>query len=142
MALNKKDSSKVSAMAVGIIIGVLVSVLISLVASVILAGLIGAEKMSMGAVEYGSAVILMMASAAGSFTACRKVNHHRTQVCLMTGGAYYLLLLAITSVFYEGKFQGLGITAVSVILGCAVVALLGIRDKKTRKNKFKKSAFC
>lgn len=142
MALNKKDSGKASAMTIGILFGVLVSVLISLVSSSILAGLISGEKMSADAVGYGTAVILVVASSVGAWTANAKIKHHRTQVCLITGGVYFLVLLAFTAMLFDGQYRGLGISAICVLAGCTVVALLGIRDKKSRKSKFKKSAFC
>lgn len=140
--LNKKVTGKAVGMPMGILIGVLVSVAITLVCSAVLAWLIGAEKMRVDSVGYGAAVVLFLASFIGALTAVTRIKRLRTQVCLITGGIYYLVLLATTALFFGGQYQGMGVAAIFVIIGSELTALLGIREKKLRKSKFKKRAFC
>lgn len=138
----KMPTGRSSGVSVGILIGVLVCVGVTLIASVILAWLITAEKMGESAVGYGAMVALLLSAILGSWTASAKIGRLRTQVCLITGGIYYLVLLSITALFFGGQYQGMGVAAILVIAGSGVTALLGIREKKSRKNKIKKRAFC
>lgn len=138
----KMPTGRSSGVSVGILIGVLVCVGVTLIASVILAWLIAAEKMDESAVGYGAMIALLLSAILGSWTASAKIGRLRTQVCLITGGIYYLVLLSITALFFGGQYQGMGVAAILVIAGSGVTALLGIREKKSRKNKIKKRAFC
>lgn len=138
----KMPTGRSSGVSVGILIGVLVCVGVTLIATVILAWLITAEKMGESAVGYGAMVVLLLSAILGSWTASAKIGRLRTQVCLITGGIYYLVLLSITALFFGGQYQGMGVAAILVIAGSGVTALLGIREKKSRKNKIKKRAFC
>ncbi|MBQ3541868.1 MAG: TIGR04086 family membrane protein [Oscillospiraceae bacterium] len=138
----KMPTGRSSGVSVGILIGVLVCVGVTLIATVILAWLITAEKMGESAVGYGAMVALLLSAILGSWTASAKIGRLRTQVCLITGGIYYLVLLSITALFFGGQYQGMGVAAILVIAGSGVTALLGIREKKSRKNKIKKRAFC
>jgi len=138
----KMPTGRSSGVSVGILIGVLVCVGVTLIATVILAWLITTEKMGESAVGYGAMVALLLSAILGSWTASAKIGRLRTQVCLITGGIYYLVLLSITALFFGGQYQGMGVAAILVIAGSGVTALLGIREKKSRKNKIKKRAFC
>ena len=120
----------------------LVSVITTLVCSAVLAWLISAEKMHADAIGYGTAVALLAASFVGALTAVARIKRLRMQVCLITGGVYYLVLLSVTALFFGGRYQEMGAAAIFVILGSGMTALLGIREKKSRKNKMRKRAFC
>ena len=87
-------------------------------------------------------VVLLLSASLGSWTASTKIGRLRTQVCLITGGIYFLVLLSITALFFDGLYQGIGVAAILVFVGSGVTALLGIREKKSRKSKIKKRAFC
>ena len=139
---NKTWTDKTSGVMVGILIGVLVSIGVTLISASILAWFIATEKMSENMISYGAMVVLLLSALLGSGVAIARIRRLRVQVCLITGGIYYLVLLAMTALFFEGQYQGMGLTAILVLVGSGLVALLGIRDKKSRKNKIKKHAFC
>lgn len=139
---NKMATGKTSGMSVGILIGVLVCIGVTLAGTVILAWLITTERMSENVVGYGAMGVLILSASLGALTASTKVRRLRTQVCLITGGIYYLILLSITALFFGGQYQGMGVAAILVIVGSSLTALLGIREKKSRKSKIKKHAFC
>ncbi len=140
--LNKKLTGKAAGMPMGILIGVMVSVMTTLICSAVLAWLISTEKMQADAIGYGVAVALLVASFIGALAAVARIKRLRTQVSLITGGVYYLVLLSVTALFFGGRYQGMGVAAIFVILGSGLTALLGIREKKSRKNKMRKRAFC
>ena len=142
MFKNKTTTGKSYRMSVGILIGVAVCVVVTLVIAFILAWLISAEKMSENAIGYGAMAALLLSAALGALAASSRIGRLRTQVCLITGGIYYLVLLSMTALFFGGQYQGMGVAAIFVILGSGLTALLGIREKKTRKSKIKKRAIC
>ena len=142
MLKNKTSIGKSSVMPVGIVIGVLVCIGVSLVSSAILAWLISAERVGEDAVRYGAMIVLPLSALLGSWAASSKIGRLRTQVCLITGAGYFLALLSLTALFFDGQYQGVGVAAILIIVGCGLAALLGIREKKSRKSKIKKRAFC
>lgn len=140
--LIKKAAGKSVGVAVGILIGVAVSVAITLISCMILAWLISVEKIALDSMNYGAGVVLMLASFLGALMAVGRIKRMRTQVCLMTGGAYYLMLLSITALFFSGRYKGCGLAAIFVFAGCGLAALLGIKEKKGRKYKIKNRSIC
>jgi len=139
---HKKVTGKTAGMSVGILMGVLVGLSITLVSSAILAWLICIEKMKVETLGFCTAVVILIAAFAGALTAAAKIKRLRTQVCLITGGVYYLILLALTALFFDGRYQSMGVTAIFALVGCGMSALLGIKEKKKGKGKMKKRAFC
>lgn len=142
MKRNENTTGKGNGMPIGIIVGVLASLAITLICSAVVAWLISAETMSMNSVGYAAGCVLLLSASGGTWIATMRIKRLRTQVCLITGGAYYLVLLAITAMFFDGQYQGMGIAAILVIAGSGLIALLGIRERKKPKRKFKKGAFC
>ena len=141
MAANQKVSGTASSMPVGIIFGVLTAFLIALIGSAVTAWLILGEKIGESSVGYCSALITLLASAAGAEISWMRTKRLRLQVCLITGAGFYLLLLALTAVFFGGVYLGMGMTAISVLCGSGAVALLGVRGAKRTKFKGVKKVY-
>ena len=137
-----KSNKKGAGIPVGVLTGVLVDVMIMLLSAFVLAWLITAEKMPLDAAGYAAAIVLFLSAFSGALAASKIVKRLRAQICLMTGGAYYLILLVMTAVFFGGQYRDCGIAAILVSGGCGSAALLGIKEKKTRKGKMKNRAFC
>ncbi|MBE6986018.1 MAG: hypothetical protein E7433_01145 [Ruminococcaceae bacterium] len=141
MAGNQKVTGTASSLPVGIILGVLTALLVTLMGSAVTAWLILGEKIGDSSVGYCSALITLLASAFGSEISWLRTKRLRLQVCLITGVAYYLLLLAMTAVFFGGIYLGMGMTAISVLCGCGTIALLGVRGGKRTKFKGMKKVY-
>ena len=116
MKRKEKATDKGTTLPVGVAVGVLVSIVMTLLCSILLAWLISSEKMSMGAVDYAAGVAILLSSTAGAWIAVGRIKRLRTQVCLITGAAYYLVLLTITAIFYNGQYRGAGLSAILVII--------------------------
>ena len=86
--------------------------------------------------------IVIIGGVAAGAKAAAKIKRLRTQVCLITGGVYYLILLALTALFFDGRYQSMGVTAIFALVGCGLSALVGIKEKKKGNGKMKKRAFC
>lgn len=127
MVTNRKISGKAATLPGGVGIGAVTALGWTLVGSAVLAKLIELEKLPETAVGYGAMVILLTASFLGAVIAYHKVKKHRAQVSLLTGAAYYLTLLAMTALFFDGQYTGMGVTALVILAGSGGAVLLGLQ---------------
>ena len=133
MTVNQKVTGTALSVPAGVAMGSAVSLLITAVGSMLVAKLISEEVLMDTAIGYGAMVILLLASALGAMIAATKVKRLKLQVCLLTGVAYYGALLAVTALFFGGRYQGMGVTALLVLAGTGSTILLNAREKKPRK---------
>ena len=138
MVVNRKVTGRSRAMAVGLGVGLAVSLVLTVIGVSIVVTLVLGDKLGQEAVGYASMGILMLSAALGAWLAAALVKRRWMIVCLGAGGSYYLTLLAITALFFGGQFQGMGVTALTVLGGCGCVGLLGLRGEKTGRKKVKK----
>ena len=108
----------------GLGIGALISLLTTLAGAALVSYLVAAEKIGEGTIGVSAMIILAVAAAVGAWCAVCVVKRLRLQVCMMTGACYYLSLLALTALFFGGRYQGMGISALIVLGGCTLVALI------------------
>lgn len=114
----------------GLGIGAIVALLITLMGAALVAYLIASEKAGEGIIGYASMVIMAAATATGSWIAVSLVKRLRLQMCMMMGGCYYLLLLAMTALLFGGRYEGMGLSALVILAACAVVAFSPISKSK------------
>ena len=133
MAIAYKPTGMATTIPAGILIGSGAAMFWTIGASVILAKLIETEVFPENAVGYGSMVILLTASALAAVTAWRKIKRQRAMVCLVSGGVYFLMLAAMTALFFGGQFQAVGVTAGLVLAGSGSVVLMGLRGPGRKK---------
>ena len=141
MVVNQKVSGRSKPMAVGLAIGTVISLIVTLLGACIIANLVLSGKMVAETIGYGAMLIVLFASALGAWISAGLIKRRWMVVCLGTGGSYYLVLLAITALFFGGQYQGLGVTVLLVLGGCGAVGLLGLRGEKTRSKKVRKYQF-
>jgi len=122
---------------VGLALGLCVSAVITLCGSAITAYLVSAEKMDTEWIGYAALGILILASAAGAGAARKSVKVKALPVCAMMAGAYYLSLAAATALFFGGEYQGMGVTAICVLVGSGIAFLLTGIKKGTGKSRRK-----
>lgn len=134
MVSNHKVTGKASNIPMGILLGLSVSILITLVGAAVAAWMISGELTGQETLGYLSAGILLLASAAGSIVAAGRIKRMRVQSGLLSGLSYYLFLLAMTALFFGGQYQGMGVTALMVALGCTSGALVGLKGKTRRSG--------
>lgn len=142
MALKRKTAGgKAGTIPVGIAFGLLVSLTVTLVGAALLAYLIAAEKLGADGVGWGAMVILAAASALGTWTAVIRILRRRLMVCGICAAGYYLLLLGMTALFFGGQYEGMGVTALTVLGGSGIVLLLETLGKKGSKRSRKITAY-
>lgn len=134
-----KPRGKATAIPVGLAIGGVISLIITLVGSAATAYLVLNQQIGENSVGYASIVILLLGSSMGAWGAYTCIKRQRLQICLLSVAVYYLSLLAITALFFGGRYQGMGVTAIVIFIGGAIVALFPTKGKANFK--FKKRAY-
>ncbi len=141
MALDRKGTGKASKIPVGLAMGLGLSMGITLLGAATAAWMVLKEWLQEGSMGAAVTVVHFLASAAGAWLAMHKTKGRKLQVCMLTGLSYYLLLLAVTALFFDGLYQGMGPAAIAVLAGSAAVALVGARGKKGSVSRRKKRAY-
>lgn len=135
MVSNRKATGRASSIPGGLALGALVGMGITLIASGIVAWLVDRGTMTVEGIGYAAMAILTVSAFAGAMVACLKIKRLRLQVCLISGGVYYLLLLAMTALFFGGQYRGMGVTAMMVCCGCILAVLAGFRQGRGGKKR-------
>lgn len=135
MYRKNKTTGTAMSIPVGIAFALLVSMIMTLAGAALTALLVSSEKIGEGAIGYMVILILAITSVIGALIAVMSVKRLRLQVSMIFGGSYYLLLLAMTALLFGGQYQGMGITAMIVLTGSALIAFLPAKGFKIGKRK-------
>ena len=125
MTVNQKVTGTAVSIPVGLALGTLVSLGITGLLSALAAWMILSGKIPESSVGWCAMAILTAASAAGAATAIAKIKRRRFQIGMASGSLYFGCLLAATAMFFGGRYEGIGVTAMMIFCGCALVILLG-----------------
>ena len=136
-----KLTAKAMSIPSGLALGVIVALAVTVTGAGTAAWLILRGILVEGASGYCAMTILLLASIAGAAVSAGTIQRLRTQMCLLSGGGYYLCLMAVTALFFGGEYQGMGVTALMVFCGSVLVILLppgsknrsGYRRRKKRR---------
>lgn len=137
MVANKKVSGTARSVPAGIGIGTAVSLAITLAGALLTAWLVSTEKISEEAIGYGSMIILLAASTAGAYTAQALIKHQRLLMCVLAAICYFISLIAVTALFFGGQYQGIGVTALVIAAGAAIVVLTGLNGESNKVRKYR-----
>ena len=137
----KKSSAKTAVtLPVGIGLGVLLSLVMTLIGAAGITQLVMMEKMDENSIGYSIIAVLLISSVSGAWMAANQTKRMRLQVCLLEGAGYFLTLIATTALFFGGRYQGMWATGITILLGCALIALFPSFGQ--RKWKAKNKAYC
>ena len=141
MSQKRSVNESASGIPKGIGISLIVCIITTLLGMAVSAYLIHKEMIAQESAEIAAILILTVSSAAGAFTAINTVKRMRLQMSLLSGVAYFLLLLSMTALFFGGQYNGI-VTAVFAILGGSGIAVLAnILPGKNRKKFKRKTAY-
>ena len=136
MGIKKMTSANnPSNLPVGIGLGVLTSILITLLCAAGITHLITSEKMADSSMGYVVPGVLFLAALAGAWVAAVRTKRLRLPVCLLEGGGYFLALLATTALFFGGQYKGIWASALVILLGSLLTAVLPSVGQKKIKVK-------
>ena len=123
----------------GLALGLLASLIITLSGAGIGAWLIADEIIGEESAAVTAAITQLLSAAMGAVIARLCVGKLRLQVCMLSGSVYYLMLMGITALFFEGSYQGLLLTALMVLIGCSIAAFFP--GKKSQSSHRRKRAY-
>lgn len=141
MSVRKKRGNFALSPLAAIVIGAVTALAFSTLICVLLASMISSGKMSFSAAEKMIILTQGIAALLGAWIAAGIAKQKRVQICLITAGAYFLCLLAMTALLFGGQYKGLVLPLFSVLTGAGVAALSGIRTKNGKKLKALKRSY-
>ena len=130
MTTQHKATGRAASIPSGLAAGAAVSMAVTAAICGLGAWLIASEIMPQQQIGYCSLAALLLSAALGAMTAMHRVKRKRLMVGLMSGGIYYAILIAITILFFDGSFQGMGVTLTVILVG----SLLAILVNNRRQN--------
>ncbi len=136
MAVKRKMSGRGVSIPGGIAIGVVTSVAAMLIGALVMAYLVTGETVPIDGIGFGASCILVVATALGAWIATTLTKQKKLLVCGLTAIVFYLVLLSVTAIFFDGMFSGMGITALMTVIGAGAALLPGMR-KKSGKSRIK-----
>lgn len=128
----KNTTGRAASMGGGLLTGVMVSLGCTILGAMIGAFLITHKYVEAASIGYCSMVTLLVSSLLGSTTTMKRIKHRKMYVCMLSGALYYAVLLSVTTLFFGGRYRGMGITALLVVAGCGASMLLEIRQPRKR----------
>ena len=114
----------------GIFAGLITALLITILLAAVTAVLIAGEKIGEDKALFGSAASLLLSAALGGICAANVAGERKMIVCLIHGAVYYVTLLCMTAMFFEGRYENIWITGLLVLGASISVGLLGIQGRK------------
>lgn len=112
--------------------GALTSFLILMVMTGILAMLVNREILPQDAIRYGVLGILLVSSFAGGMVAKGKGSAYRFLLCASSALGFFLILLGIQLLFFDGIFAGMAQKALLILAGSGAAGLAGSRRSRSR----------
>ena len=142
MVTQHRVTGRAASLPSGLAAGAAVSMVVTILVCSLGAWLISSEILAQEYIGYCAIGALLMASILGGMTAMKRTKRKRLPVSLMNGGIYYFMLIALTILFFDGSFRGMGVTLAVVLIGSLIAVLpadghkkrnLGQRHKKIRR---------
>lgn len=138
MVVNRKVTGKAASMPAGLALGGAVSLGLTLILAAVIAKLVSAEKLPEENIGYGVMALLFVSSAVGAIVANNRIKRQKLLVSAIAGVVYLGILLSITALFFGGQYEAVGVTALLVMGGSLVTALLGWNGNRGGKRRKKK----
>lgn len=135
MVVNRKVTGTASSMPAGLVMAAAASLLLTLGGAALFGVLISKEVLQESSIGYSAMAVILLSAVLGAAVGVGRIKRRRVFVCGLTGLIYYGILLSMTALFFGGQYQGMGVTALLVLGGCGMVALLGLRGEKTARRR-------
>ena len=111
------------------------SITATIVLAAIIAFLMNTEKITDTSIGYSGMGILLGASFAGAITAEKRFNGNRLLAGLLSGVVYFLILIGVTTLFFEGGCHGVWANALMILCGSGIAVIFGKPAYKAGKGR-------
>ena len=139
MIAVKKPTGRAMSIPAGLAVGAAISGLITLLGCLILTWMVLKGSMVFEFIGYGIMILLLLGAFLGAAVAQGRVKHRRSMVCMLSGLVYFLILLAITALFFGGQYSGIGVTALLILAGAGTAALIFGKGRRPSGPKIRKA---
>ena len=116
----------------GVLFGIVISLALMLAEAVLCAWLLDIGKIAQQSFGKLTPWFLALAGWVGAMCGYQKVGRQRLVVCMVSALGFWLVLLAIPALVFDGAYQRVGICAASILLGGLGAAMPAM--KKPRKK--------
>ena len=89
-------------------------------------------------IGYGVLILMMISSCGSVLVASRKSKGNKLVIAGITAVGFFVSLIAITALFFNGQYSGVGETLLLIIGGSLCAVLIMSRRKTTHKIRRKK----
>ena len=134
MSMVPNKHGKPSLKSTAVIVGTMVSLAATLAGCAILAKLLDGGFLGEESIGYGVAAIVIFSTWLGAMTAIRKQRGERMLTALAVGLVYFLILLLMNLVIYNGEYAGVPVTALLIFGGSFLSIVSSPMEKKAGKT--------
>lgn len=138
MMTTKKTKGTAISMPAGVALGAFVSLLMMFIFAAALTWFASIGKIDERQIGYISMGSLLLSTIAGTLVSAAKIKRRRMLVCCETGAIFFASLLAITAIFFGGKFRGIWVTAATILIGCLIPGILSGVTRNNSKRRYSK----
>ena len=134
----KRNQSKATSVPITIGVGLVLSLIITVLAAVLIAMMVISERMEPGHIYFGSAATMLLASFIGALYVVLMMGEKKLLFSMVTGGAYFLVLVCVSMLFFVVFFANVWQALILVIGGSFSAGIIKMNSKKTSYRKWKK----
>lgn len=134
----KRNQSKATSVPITIGVGLVLSLIITVLAAVLIAMMVISERMEPGHIYFGSAATMLLASFIGALYVVLMMGEKKLLFSMVTGGAYFLVLVCVSMLFFDGMIANVWQALILVIGGSFSAGIIKMNSKKTSYRKWKK----
>ena len=131
-----KSSGRTTSVPMGIAVGLTGSITLLLILSAIIAWIIGKGILDCQNIGYAVMIMLLSTSVAGSAISYGKIKRRKLMVCIISGASYFVFLLLITALFFGAQYTAVGETALLILCGSMIFALVTVPSKTNKRRKY------
>ena len=104
--------------------GIVLTLVVMMISISVMAALMESTKINESAVGYYVVFIHLISILSGVRTVLRKQNEHKLYTSLFLGLLYWVMLLAMTALFFGCQYQGISVTIAVVMTGCVIAVIM------------------
>lgn len=134
MTSNRKPTGRASSFPAGLAWGTAAALILTGAGAAVTAVLVDREILQWEQIGYAVMLILLLSSWTAGMVTSGKIRQKRPSACLGAGGVYFVMLLAITGLFFGGQYSGVAETGLLVFCGSMLGLFLGYPGKNGRKR--------
>lgn len=138
MVTSKKVKGNAVSMPLGVMYGLVTTIIISISTIALLVGGILAEKVNEVHIGYFIILILLVSSFCGGLVSVTRVKRRMMLVSGIVGIGYFSMLLLVTAVAFGGRFGGMWMSGMVILLGSAGAGGLGLSLNKKARRSYRK----